>query len=161
MPTNNFTLTNSGRPRHGINVCPNEIMFAHLCCSCCVGARWRCPRGPDVASSLDTRAAWVLWGIIINYRTVCLKKGGVPDWIQIVSLVYWHNAIICTLWESQCLPYAGYVFFLFDKIYIYIPAPLARAAKKILVLLSALVERFGVSRMRDFPSIGPLGRCFL
>ena len=29
------------------------------------------------------------------------------------------------------------------------------------VLLSASVERVGVSRMRDFQSIGPLGRCFL
>ena len=29
------------------------------------------------------------------------------------------------------------------------------------LLLTALVERFGVSRKRDFQSIGPLGQCYL
>ena len=33
--------------------------------------------------------------------------------------------------------------------------------KKIAVLLSASVERFGVSHMQDFQRIGPLGRCGL
>ena len=34
LETNNFTSTNSGRHWHGINVCPNESIFAHLCCFC-------------------------------------------------------------------------------------------------------------------------------
>ena len=28
LVTNNFTLTNSGSPRHGMKFCPNEIIFA-------------------------------------------------------------------------------------------------------------------------------------